>query len=79
MTKEAARAACELTVASIVGEGVHALLRKSCNSDGAARAYKGIADMPDEEWAMVVDVVAQQVIAALLEEGHLNMLIGSAI
>ena len=40
-------------IASQIGEGMHAALRKFCESRGAYDAYTAIRDMPDDERSMV--------------------------
>lgn len=40
--------------AAQIGEGLHTGLRKVCDSQEAALAYRGIDQMPDDEWRGVL-------------------------
>lgn len=45
-----------------IGVGVHASLRKYCNSKEANEAWDAINSMPDEEWNMVSEIVAEVIL-----------------
>lgn len=52
-------------VASLIGEGVHTMLRKGCDSAASSRAWAAINELPDEEWSGVCQTVARDVVAYL--------------
>lgn len=49
-----------------IGEGVHASLRKYCDSKESTAAWKAIHDMPDGEWGVVAGVVADFIVDDLI-------------
>jgi hypothetical protein len=50
-------------LASIIGEGIHTSLRKYVDSPQSTRAWQAIHDLPDGEWGVVCQVVAEHLIA----------------
>lgn len=55
----------EQMVRANIGEGVHACLRKYCDSPAASRAWNAINEMPAGEWSGVLDVVVGEIMAGL--------------
>jgi hypothetical protein len=51
-------------LASIIGEGIHTSLRKYVDSPQSSRAWQAIHDLPDGEWSVVCQVVAEHLIAS---------------
>lgn len=56
-------------IVHMVGEGVHAALRR-CDSTKAGVAWEAIARMPRSEWTDVCETVADEIIA-VIEQGHM--------
>ena len=57
-------------LSEIIGVGIHIGLRKLTNSYEGIKAWNIIADMPDEEWNIICDSVADDIIK------YLNNLLG---
>ena len=49
-------------ISAIIGEGVHTSLRKFTNSMDAHNAWVSIGKMPDDEWGLVCDIVAKEIV-----------------
>ena len=52
-------------LAEIIGVGVHTGLRKLTNSNEAIEAWKMIDAMPNKEWEVICDSVAENIVKYL--------------
>lgn len=57
-------------VGDVIGEGVHAGLRKYTESDHAMRAWRAIRQMPHGEWTAVIDVVTEEVLKVIAADNN---------
>ena len=59
-------------IAAFIGEGVHAALRKYCDSHESAVAWKAISALPDGEWGNCTTLAADVIVDYLIEDNGLT-------
>lgn len=64
------RARAEETIASLIGEGVHTFFRKFCESDEANQIWHLIKKMPNAEWNLICDGVAEEILRWAERDGE---------
>ena len=52
-------------LAGLIGYGVHTALQKDTNSAKAVEAYNAISKMPDDEWKLICEIVADDILEAI--------------